>query len=71
KSPCDNSPVPVKKIIKARKIRTSGNDQREYLVRFKTQAEDKDKLVAEDAIPDENLDLERFRASRRTEQSNQ
>ncbi|MBW0494687.1 hypothetical protein O181_034402 [Austropuccinia psidii MF-1] len=61
----------VKKIIKARKIRLNGKDQRQYLVRFKNQTADKDKWLAEDAIPDENLHLRRLRASKRTEQSHQ
>ncbi|MBW0492470.1 hypothetical protein O181_032185 [Austropuccinia psidii MF-1] len=63
------SPGPVKKIIKARKIRLDGKDQSQYVVRFKNQAAEKDKWLAEDAIPNENLHLSRFRASRRTEQS--
>ncbi|MBW0477157.1 hypothetical protein O181_016872 [Austropuccinia psidii MF-1] len=67
----EGPPGPVKKIIKARKIRLNGNDQRQYLVRFKNQTADKDKWLAEDAIPDGNPNLRRFRASRRTEQSNQ
>ncbi|MBW0492595.1 hypothetical protein O181_032310 [Austropuccinia psidii MF-1] len=67
----EDSPGPVKKIIKARKIRLNGKDQRQYLVRFKNQTADKDKWLAEDAIPDGNLDLRIFRASRRTEQSHQ
>ncbi|MBW0586992.1 hypothetical protein O181_126707 [Austropuccinia psidii MF-1] len=66
----EDSPGPVKRIIKARKIRLNGKYQRQYLVRFKNQKADKDKWLAEDAIPDENLHLRRFRASRRTEQSN-
>ncbi|MBW0551206.1 hypothetical protein O181_090921 [Austropuccinia psidii MF-1] len=65
----EDSPGPVKKIIKARKIRLNGKDQRQYLVRFKNHTADKDKRLAEDAIPDGNLHLRRFRASRRTEQS--
>ncbi|MBW0573968.1 hypothetical protein O181_113683 [Austropuccinia psidii MF-1] len=64
-----DSPGPVNKIIKARKIRLNGKDQRQYLVRFKNQTADKDKWLAEDAIPDGNLHLRRFRASRRTEKS--
>ncbi|MBW0497963.1 hypothetical protein O181_037678 [Austropuccinia psidii MF-1] len=67
----EDSPGPVNKIIKARKIRLNGKDQRWYLVRFKNQTADKDKCLAEDAIPDGNLHLRRFRASRRTEQSHQ
>ncbi|MBW0508075.1 hypothetical protein O181_047790 [Austropuccinia psidii MF-1] len=65
------SPGPVKKIIKARKIRLNGKDQRQYLVRFKNQTSDKDKWLSEDAIPDRNLHIRRFRASRRTEKSHQ
>ncbi|MBW0491814.1 hypothetical protein O181_031529 [Austropuccinia psidii MF-1] len=38
-----DSPVPVKRIIKARKIRLNGKDHRHYLARFKNQAADKDK----------------------------
>ncbi|MBW0533596.1 hypothetical protein O181_073311 [Austropuccinia psidii MF-1] len=51
----EDSPGPVKKIIKARKITINGKDQRQYLVRFKNQTADKDKWLAEDAIPDGNL----------------
>ncbi|MBW0498593.1 hypothetical protein O181_038308 [Austropuccinia psidii MF-1] len=61
----------VKKILKARKIRLNGKDQRQYLVRFKSQTADKDKWLAEDAIPEGNLHLRIFRASRRSEQSHQ
>ncbi|MBW0588772.1 hypothetical protein O181_128487 [Austropuccinia psidii MF-1] len=64
-----DSPGPVIKIIRARKIRLNGKDQRQYLVRFKSQTADKDKWLAEDAIPDGNLNLRRFIASRRIEQS--
>ncbi|MBW0481343.1 hypothetical protein O181_021058 [Austropuccinia psidii MF-1] len=39
----EDSPAPVNKIIKARKIRLNGKDQRQYLVRFKNQTADKDK----------------------------
>ncbi|MBW0486465.1 hypothetical protein O181_026180 [Austropuccinia psidii MF-1] len=67
----EDSPGPVKKIINARKIRLNGKDQRQYLVRFKNQTANKDKWLAEDAIPDGNLHLRRFRASKRTEQSHQ
>ncbi|MBW0564827.1 hypothetical protein O181_104542 [Austropuccinia psidii MF-1] len=67
----EDSPGPVKKIIKARKIRLNGKDQRQYLVRFKSQTADNNKWLAEDAIPDGNLHLRRFRASRRTEKSHQ
>ncbi|MBW0503401.1 hypothetical protein O181_043116 [Austropuccinia psidii MF-1] len=67
----EDSPGPVKKIIKARKIGLNGKDQRQYLVRFKNWAADKDKWLAEDAIPDGNLHLRRFRDSRSTEKSHQ
>ncbi|MBW0545290.1 hypothetical protein O181_085005 [Austropuccinia psidii MF-1] len=67
----EDSPGQVKRIIKARKIRLNGKDQRQYLVRFKNQTADKDKWLAEGAIPDGNLHLRRFRASRRTAQSHQ
>ncbi|MBW0556364.1 hypothetical protein O181_096079 [Austropuccinia psidii MF-1] len=67
----EDSPGPVKKIISARKIRLNGRGHRQYLVRLKNQTADKDKWFAEDAIPDENLHLGRFRASRTTEQSHQ
>ncbi|MBW0544929.1 hypothetical protein O181_084644 [Austropuccinia psidii MF-1] len=53
----EDSPGPVKNIIKARKIRLNGKDQRQYLVRFKKQTADKDKWFSEDAIPDGNLHL--------------
>ncbi|MBW0546510.1 hypothetical protein O181_086225 [Austropuccinia psidii MF-1] len=66
-----NSPGSVKRIIKARKIRLNGKDQRQYLVRFKNQRAYKDKWLEEDAIIDGNLYLRRLRASRRTEQSHQ
>ncbi|MBW0498899.1 hypothetical protein O181_038614 [Austropuccinia psidii MF-1] len=67
----EDSPGPVKKIIKARKIRINGKNQRQYLVRFKNQTADKDKWLAEDAIPDGNLHLRIFRAFRSTEQYHQ
>ncbi|MBW0522368.1 hypothetical protein O181_062083 [Austropuccinia psidii MF-1] len=67
----EDSPEPVKKIIKARKIRLKGKDQRQYLVRFKNQTADKNKWLEEDAIPYGNINLRRFRASRRAEQSHQ
>ncbi|MBW0571167.1 hypothetical protein O181_110882 [Austropuccinia psidii MF-1] len=65
----EDSPGPEKKIIKARKIKLNGKDQRKYLVRFKNQTEDTNKWLAEDAIPDGNLHLRGFGASRGTEQS--
>ncbi|MBW0461320.1 hypothetical protein O181_001035 [Austropuccinia psidii MF-1] len=67
----EDSPGPLNKIIKAMKIGLNGKAQRQYLVRFKSQTEDKDKWLAEDSIPDGSLHLRRFRASRRTEQSHQ
>ncbi|MBW0508215.1 hypothetical protein O181_047930 [Austropuccinia psidii MF-1] len=67
----EDFPGPVKKIIKARKIRLNGKDQRKYLVTFPNQTADKNKWLAEDAIPDGNLHLRIIRASRRTEQSHQ
>ncbi|MBW0592238.1 hypothetical protein O181_131953 [Austropuccinia psidii MF-1] len=67
----EDSPAPVSKIIRARKLRLNGRDQRQYLIRFKHQTADEDKWLAEDAIPDGNLHLRRFRASRRTEQYHQ
>ncbi|MBW0500400.1 hypothetical protein O181_040115 [Austropuccinia psidii MF-1] len=65
----EDSSGPVRRIIKARKIRLNGKDQRQYLVRFKHQTADKDKWLAEDSIPYGNLHLRRFRASGRTDQS--
>ncbi|MBW0525949.1 hypothetical protein O181_065664 [Austropuccinia psidii MF-1] len=61
----EDSPGPVSKIIRARKIRLNGKDKTQYLVRFKNQTADKDKWLAEDAVPHGNLHLRRFRASRR------
>ncbi|MBW0534781.1 hypothetical protein O181_074496 [Austropuccinia psidii MF-1] len=65
----EDSPDPVKKIIKAWKIRLNGKDQRQYLVIFKTQTSDTDKWLAEDSIPDGSPHLRRFRTSKSTEQS--
>ncbi|MBW0541989.1 hypothetical protein O181_081704 [Austropuccinia psidii MF-1] len=67
----ESSIGPVNKIIKARKMKINGKDQRQYSVRFKDQTAEKDKWLAEDAIPYGNLHLGRFRASRRTGQSHQ
>ncbi|MBW0494370.1 hypothetical protein O181_034085 [Austropuccinia psidii MF-1] len=44
----EDSPGPVKKIIKARKIKVNGKDQRQYLVRFKNQTAHTDKWLEED-----------------------
>ncbi|MBW0531322.1 hypothetical protein O181_071037 [Austropuccinia psidii MF-1] len=67
----EDSPGPVKRIIKGRKIRLNGKDQRQYLVRFKNQTADKNIWLAEDGIPDGNLHLRRFGHSGRTEKSHQ
>ncbi|MBW0583287.1 hypothetical protein O181_123002 [Austropuccinia psidii MF-1] len=67
----EGTPRSVKNIINSRKIRVNGKDQRQYLVGFKNHTADKDKWLAEDAIPDGNLHLRRFRASGRNEQSHQ
>ncbi|MBW0593290.1 hypothetical protein O181_133005 [Austropuccinia psidii MF-1] len=63
----EDSPVPVEKIIKARKIRLNGKDHRQYLIRFQKQKVDKDQWLAEDDIPDGDLHLRIFRASMRAE----
>ncbi|MBW0587925.1 hypothetical protein O181_127640 [Austropuccinia psidii MF-1] len=65
----EDSPGPLEEIIKARKIRVNGKDQRQYLVRFKSQTTDKANWLAEDAIPDRNLHLRRSRAYKRAEYS--
>ncbi|MBW0468313.1 hypothetical protein O181_008028 [Austropuccinia psidii MF-1] len=67
----EDSPGPLKKIIKARKIRLDGKDKRQYVFIFKNQTEDKNKWLAENAIPDGNLHPRRFRAYRRAEHSHQ
>ncbi|MBW0472316.1 hypothetical protein O181_012031 [Austropuccinia psidii MF-1] len=67
----EDSPYPVKKIIKGRKMRVNGKDRRKYLFIFKNQTAEKDKWLGEDAIPDTDLHLRKFRASRRADQSNQ
>ncbi|MBW0520459.1 hypothetical protein O181_060174 [Austropuccinia psidii MF-1] len=46
----EDSPGPVSKIIRARKIRLNGEDQRQYLFRLKNQKGGKDKWLAEDAM---------------------
>ncbi|MBW0511381.1 hypothetical protein O181_051096 [Austropuccinia psidii MF-1] len=50
-------------------IRLNEKDQRQYLVRFKNQTADKDKWLAEDALPDGNLHSRRFKRAKRTKQS--
>ncbi|MBW0560986.1 hypothetical protein O181_100701 [Austropuccinia psidii MF-1] len=67
----EDSPVLVNKIIKDGNIGPNGNIYRQYLVRFKSKTADKDKVLTEDAIPDCDLHLRIFRASRRAEQSHQ
>ncbi|MBW0545468.1 hypothetical protein O181_085183 [Austropuccinia psidii MF-1] len=67
----EDFPGHVRKIIKARKIRINGKDQRQYLVRLQNQTADKNEWLEEDARPDGNLNLKRFRASRMTEKSHQ
>ncbi|MBW0586754.1 hypothetical protein O181_126469 [Austropuccinia psidii MF-1] len=62
----DSSWGQVKIIIKSRNIRLNDKDHRQYLVRFQTQIADKDKLLAEDAIPNGSLHLGRLRAFERT-----
>ncbi|MBW0494189.1 hypothetical protein O181_033904 [Austropuccinia psidii MF-1] len=65
----EDTPGPVRKIIKARKIRLNDKNQRQYLVIFKNTTADKDKWFAEDAIPDGKLHLRKLTASRRTQKS--
>ncbi|MBW0534620.1 hypothetical protein O181_074335 [Austropuccinia psidii MF-1] len=60
----EESRGPVNKIVTARKIRLNGKDQRQYLIRFKNQTAYKDKWLVEDATPDGNIHVRRFRASR-------
>ncbi|MBW0529871.1 hypothetical protein O181_069586 [Austropuccinia psidii MF-1] len=67
----EDSPVPVRKIIKGRKIRLNGKDQSQYFVIFKNQTADTDKWLEEDAIAYEHLHLRSLRASRRTKKSHQ
>ncbi|MBW0503175.1 hypothetical protein O181_042890 [Austropuccinia psidii MF-1] len=67
----EECPGPGKQIIRARKIRLNGRDQRQYFVRFKNKTADKDKWLAEDGIPDGNINLRRLRASRSTEKSHE
>ncbi|MBW0580405.1 hypothetical protein O181_120120 [Austropuccinia psidii MF-1] len=67
----EDSPGPVKKIIKARNIRLDSKGQRQYLVRLKNQTADNNQWWAEDAIPEGNLHLRRLRTSRRTKNYNQ
>ncbi|MBW0553170.1 hypothetical protein O181_092885 [Austropuccinia psidii MF-1] len=63
----EDSPGQLHKLIKARNIGLNVKDYRQYLVRFKEQTADKDKLLSEDAIPDIDLHLRGIRASGRAE----
>ncbi|MBW0575089.1 hypothetical protein O181_114804 [Austropuccinia psidii MF-1] len=65
----EDSPGPDKKMIKDGKIILNCKDQTQYLVRCQNQTADTDKWLAEESIPDGNLHLRIFRASRNTEQS--
>ncbi|MBW0562167.1 hypothetical protein O181_101882 [Austropuccinia psidii MF-1] len=67
----EDYPGHLSKMIRARKIRINEKNQRKFLVRFKNETADKDKWLAEDAIPDGSLRLERFRACRSTVKSHQ
>ncbi|MBW0482898.1 hypothetical protein O181_022613 [Austropuccinia psidii MF-1] len=58
----------LKNIMKTRNIRINGKYHEQYLVRFKIQTTDKDKWLAEYAIPDASSNLKRLRASWRAEQ---
>ncbi|MBW0462117.1 hypothetical protein O181_001832 [Austropuccinia psidii MF-1] len=60
----DDSPGPVKNILKARKISLNGKSHRQYLVRYKNQKADKDKWLKEDSLTEGDLHLIRFRAYR-------
>ncbi|MBW0474433.1 hypothetical protein O181_014148 [Austropuccinia psidii MF-1] len=55
----DDSLCPVKK------LRLDGKGNRQYLVRSKCRTADKDRWLAEDAIPYGGFDLRRFRSTRR------
>ncbi|MBW0490800.1 hypothetical protein O181_030515 [Austropuccinia psidii MF-1] len=67
----EDFPGPVKKIMKAGKIRLNVKDHRQYLVRLKNQTADKDRWLAEDAIPNGEILLRGFRVSWRSEKSHQ
>ncbi|MBW0485766.1 hypothetical protein O181_025481 [Austropuccinia psidii MF-1] len=67
----EDFPGPLKKIIKARKIRLDGKYHRQYLAIFKKQTPDKKKCLEENAIPDVKLHLRVFIASRSAEKSHQ
>ncbi|MBW0543337.1 hypothetical protein O181_083052 [Austropuccinia psidii MF-1] len=64
-----DSPSPLNKIIKPRKIRFNGKEHRQYLIIFKNQTADKYKLLEEDAIIDGEVHLKRLRASKRDKKS--
>ncbi|MBW0483269.1 hypothetical protein O181_022984 [Austropuccinia psidii MF-1] len=61
----EESPVPVKKIIKAMNIRLNEKYHRQYVARLKYQTADKDKFLSEDTITDGDLHLIILRSSRR------
>ena len=66
-----DTPGPVKYIIKSRLMRINGKDLRQYLVRFKKQSADNDKWLTEKEIPDAQIHLRNFRASKRSKESHQ
>ncbi|MBW0491816.1 hypothetical protein O181_031531 [Austropuccinia psidii MF-1] len=61
----EDSPAPVKIMAQARMIILNVKDHRQYLVRFKSHTDDKDKWLAEDALEDGDANLRIFIASRR------
>ncbi|MBW0541031.1 hypothetical protein O181_080746 [Austropuccinia psidii MF-1] len=61
----EGSPASVKK------IRLNGKDHTQYFVRIKNKTAEKDKWLAEDAIPDGDLHLRKFRVFGRAEHSHQ
>ncbi|MBW0484160.1 hypothetical protein O181_023875 [Austropuccinia psidii MF-1] len=63
----EDCPGIVKNIMNARKIRLNGKGHIQYFVRFNNQAADKDTWLEEDAIPDGDIHLRIFRASRRAD----
>ncbi|MBW0461811.1 hypothetical protein O181_001526 [Austropuccinia psidii MF-1] len=61
----ETSCVPVRKIIKDREIRLNGKYNRQCLIMFKHQTADKEKLLVQYGIPEGDLHLGEFRASRK------
>ncbi|MBW0510567.1 hypothetical protein O181_050282 [Austropuccinia psidii MF-1] len=53
----EDSPILVKRIIKARRIRLNVKDNIQYLIRFKNQTADKYQWIPEDTITDGDLCL--------------